>query len=67
IKHTNGFLAYVRDFVFFEDAKAGDELICYMEKTDEFGQLHIAKVEITDRSGQKVFAKGEIRIYELPQ
>jgi predicted hotdog family 3-hydroxylacyl-ACP dehydratase len=61
-----GFLAAVKDFEFFEDAKEGDEILCDTEKVDEFERLHIVKVVLKKRDEQTLFAKGEIRIYELP-
>jgi predicted hotdog family 3-hydroxylacyl-ACP dehydratase len=60
------FLAAVKDFEFFEDAKEGDEILCDVEKVDEFERLHMAKAVLKKLDEQTVFAKGEIRIYELP-
>ena len=63
---SKGFLTAVKDFEFLVDAKEGDEILCDMEKVDEFERLHIAKAVLKKKDGSAIFAKGEIRIYELP-
>ena len=63
---SKGFLASVKDFEFFADAKEGDEILCDIEKADEFEHMHIAKAVLKKPDGLALFAKGEIRIYELP-
>ncbi|MDR1695939.1 MAG: hypothetical protein LBR69_04845 [Endomicrobium sp.] len=63
IEPSKGFLAAVRNFEFFADAKAGDEIICEIEKTDEMAQLHMVKAGLF--SGGKKLACGEFRIFEF--
>jgi predicted hotdog family 3-hydroxylacyl-ACP dehydratase len=65
LKHSNAFLAAVRDFVFYKDAVIGDEILCIMEKTDELEKLHIASATLINKKSRNLIAKGEVRIYEL--
>ena len=65
IDSSRGFLASVKNFEFFDDAKAGDEIICDIEKVDEISRLHIVKAELS-ASGKKI-AAGEFRIFEFTE
>ncbi|MDR0823321.1 MAG: hypothetical protein LBN20_06050 [Endomicrobium sp.] len=65
LKTTKGFLAAVRDFSFYADAKENDRLICEIHKFDEMEKLHFVNAKISSDEGI-LFAKGEFRIYELP-
>jgi predicted hotdog family 3-hydroxylacyl-ACP dehydratase len=59
-----GFLAAVRDFSFYADAKENDAIICKLHKFDELERLHFIKAQMYSDKGV-LFAQGEIRIYEL--
>ena len=65
LESSRGFLASVRNFEFFDDAKAGDEVICSVEKTDEIAHLHIVKTELF--ANDKKIAAGEFRIFEFAE
>ncbi|MDR1952783.1 MAG: hypothetical protein LBQ37_04670 [Elusimicrobiota bacterium] len=65
LKYSKGFIAGIRDFQFFSDAKIDDEIICNTEKIDELGQLYITKADLINKKTGEVLAKGEIRIYEM--
>jgi predicted hotdog family 3-hydroxylacyl-ACP dehydratase len=60
-----GFLAMVRDFVFLAAAKMGDKIICEIEQVDVFDKLHFVKAKLTNAKDSRIFAQGEIRIYEI--
>ncbi|AKL98323.1 hypothetical protein [Endomicrobium proavitum] len=60
---AKGFLVSVRDFSFYNDAKANEEIFCNLERIDSIEQMHIIKVEVLkDRT---VLAGGELRIFEI--
>jgi predicted hotdog family 3-hydroxylacyl-ACP dehydratase len=64
-KKSKGFLVGIRDFKFYADAMAGDELVCLLEKTDEINQLNVCRSKIL-KNGQTTLAEGELRIFEIP-
>ncbi|MCL2144254.1 MAG: hypothetical protein FWH43_01975 [Endomicrobia bacterium] len=64
-KLSKGFLASVRDFQFYSDAKSGDEIICSIKETNEIAQLHVVEVELFINDAR--IARGELRIFELTE
>jgi predicted hotdog family 3-hydroxylacyl-ACP dehydratase len=64
-KHSNGFLTAARDFIFFQEARVYDEIICDVIQMDTFEKLHLLSAELKCAKTLKLFAKGEIRIYEI--
>jgi predicted hotdog family 3-hydroxylacyl-ACP dehydratase len=64
-KTSKGFLVNVREFVFFGDAKIGDELQCAIERTDNISQMHIVKTQMF--RNEIILANGEFRIFELAE
>ena len=62
-KLSKGFLVSVRDFKFVQDARAGDEIICDIEETNDIAQLHIVEAKLS-ANGMRI-ATGELRIFEI--
>ena len=60
---TNGFLVAVKDFKFFLDAKAGDEIICELEETNSMAGIHIVETQLYIDG--VCAAKGQLRIFEM--
>ncbi|MDR0486060.1 MAG: hypothetical protein LBH29_04965 [Elusimicrobiota bacterium] len=65
LKIKKGFLASVKNFSFYKDAKAGDTLLSFINRTDNLAGIHIVCAEIFKNSWENLIAKGEIRIYEF--
>lgn len=65
LKTAKGFLASVKDFKFYDDAKNGNEIICSLEKTDEIAGMHIINADLFVNNN--MIASGEIRIFEFPE
>ncbi|WP_428898336.1 3-hydroxymyristoyl/3-hydroxydecanoyl-(acyl carrier protein) dehydratase [Parelusimicrobium proximum] len=56
-----GFLVGLRNFNFYKDAAAGDELSCRIKITDYLSQTFISQAEIY--AGSEKLAEGELRIF----
>ena len=64
-KPSKGFLVSIRNFEFYEDVKAGDEIICALEETNELAGIHVIEARLYKSAD--ITAKGELRIFELPE
>lgn len=65
LETAKGFLASIKDYNFYGNAKVGDEIICVLEKTDEIAGMHIVNTDIL--VNDNIIASGEIRIFEFPE
>lgn len=65
LETAKGFLASIKDYNFYGNAKVGDEIICILEKTDEIAGMHIVNTDIL--VNDNIIASGEIRIFEFPE
>ena len=64
-KLSKGFLVSVRDFKFIGNAETGDEIVCDVEEINEIANLHVVEAKLYKNS--ICIAKGELRIFELPE
>ncbi|MCL1971882.1 MAG: hypothetical protein FWG57_02690 [Endomicrobia bacterium] len=63
-KDLKGFLVSVRDFKFIHDARAGDEIICDTEETNNIAQLRIVEAKLSVNG--ICIACGELRVFDKP-